>query len=129
MLKVKSVFEPIHKDDGLRILATRYRGRFMSTKRYNVWMACLGPTERLLKSGDGSSNWREWSKRYRDQILGADTREPKNPVIRNAGQKFTLRLIKHLAKRQNVTLMCHCAEDATQCHRFLLRDLINSAKI
>ena len=73
MLKIKSVFEPIQKDDGLRILATRYRGRGMRTTRYNVWMACLGPTERLLKTGDGSSNWREWSKRYRDQMLGVGT--------------------------------------------------------
>lgn len=24
----------------------------------------------------------------------------------------------------NVTLLCYCAEDATQCHRFLLKDLI-----
>jgi hypothetical protein len=62
-------------------------------------------------------------------MLGRDAPEPKNRVIRNAGQKFTLRLIKHLAKRQNVTLMCHCAEDATRCHRFLLRDLIKSARI
>ena len=129
MLKTKSVFEPIRRDDGLRILATRYRGRGMPTTRYTVWMACLGPTERLLKTGDGASNWREWSKRYRDQMLGVDAREAKNPVIRDAGQKFTLRLIKELAKRQNVTLMCHCPENATQCHRFLLHDLIKSAKI
>ena len=129
MLKVKCVYDPIRKDDGLRILTTRYRGRGMKSSRYNVWMASLGPNERLLKIGDGTANWREWSKRYRDQMLGNDTREPKNPLIRNAGQKFTLRLIKHLAKRQNVTLMCHCAEDEEQCHRFLLQDLINSAKI
>ena len=100
----------------------------MRTSRYNVWMASLGPTERLLKSA-GSANWRSWSKRFRDQLLGLDTPEPKNPVIRNAGQKFTLRLIKHLAKRQNVTLMCHCPQDATRCHRFLLRDLINGSRI
>jgi len=24
----------------------------------------------------------------------------------------------------NVTLLCHCAEDAKECHRFLLQDLI-----
>jgi uncharacterized protein YeaO (DUF488 family) len=123
------VSEPIDENDGLRILATRYRGRGMPTTRYDVWMASLGPSEHLLKTGDGSSNWREWSKRYRDQMLGGDTREAENPTIRNAGQKFTLRLIKHLAKRQNVTLMCHCAEDATHCHRFLLRDIINSDAI
>ncbi len=25
---------------------------------------------------------------------------------------------------ENVTHLCHCAEEATQCHRFLLRELI-----
>jgi len=129
MLKVKSVYEPKHKDDGLRVLATRYRGRGMKCSRYDIWMASLGPSERLLKTGDGAANRREWKKRYRDQMLGLDTREPKNPVIRNAGQKFTLRLIKHLAKRQNVTLMCHCEKDASGCHRYILLDLIKSARI
>ena len=29
------------------------------------------------------------------------------------------------AVKENATLLCHCAEDATQCHRFLLQELIN----
>ncbi len=45
-------------------------------------------------------------------------------TIKNHGQKFTLRLVAKLAEKQNVTLLCHCAEDATQCHRFLLKELI-----
>lgn len=128
MLKVKSVYEPKGKDDGLRILATRYRGRGMKSSRYDVWMACLGPSEVLLKGG--AENWRSWGKQFRQEMLGEDVKEKKkNPVIRNAGQKFTLRLIKRLAKKQNITLMCHCDKDAEKCHRFLLRDLIKSAKI
>jgi len=127
MLKVKSVSEPKHKDDGLRILATRYRGRYMKSSRFDVWMASLGPSEKLLKVG--TESWRSWAKAYRAEMLGDDSREPKNPGIRNAGQKFTLRLIKKMAKRQNVTIMCHCAEDAQNCHRFLLRDLIKSNRI
>jgi uncharacterized protein YeaO (DUF488 family) len=91
-------------------------------------MASLGPSERLLKTVH-DTDWRDWSKHYREQMLGADTREPQNPVIRNAGQKFTLRLIKHLAKHRNVTLLCHCPEDTKHCHRFLLQDLVNSTKI
>ncbi len=47
-----------------------------------------------------------------------------NATIKNHGQKFTVRLIAKLAQRENVTLLCHCAEDATQCHRFLLQKLI-----
>lgn len=124
MIKVKSVSEPKHKDDGLRILATRYRGRGMKKTRYDVWMANLGPSEKLLKSGV-----EDWGKQYREEMLGNDVTEKKNPLIRNAGQKFTLRLIKKLAKKQNITLMCHCPEDEERCHRFLLRDLIKSNKI
>jgi uncharacterized protein YeaO (DUF488 family) len=48
----------------------------------------------------------------------------RNATIKNHGQKFTLRLIKHLARRGNVTLLCHCAEEETHCHRHLLRALI-----
>src|SRR5260221_2160115 len=128
MLKTKPIHSPIEKADGLRILVARYRGHRMPTDRYDVWMACLGPSERLLKTVH-EADWREWSRRYRAQILGADTCETQNPVIRDAGQKFTLRLIKHLARSQNVTLLCHCGEDTEHCHRFLLCDLINSGKI
>lgn len=44
--------------------------------------------------------------------------------MRNHAQKFTLRLVAKLAAKGNVTLLCHCAEDAKQCHRFLLQKLI-----
>lgn len=50
-----------------------------------------------------------------------------NGAIKNHGQKFTLRLVK-LAAKENVTLLCHCAEDTTQCHRFLLQKLIEREK-
>ena len=90
-------------------------------------MACLGPSEELLKHGP--ENWREWSRRYHAEMLGETTCERQNPIIRNAGQKFTLRLIKHLAMHQNVTLLCHCGVDAVECHRFLLQKLIRSGKL
>ena len=128
MLKTKSVHSAIEKEDGLRILVARYRGHRMPTNRYDVWMACLGPSERLLKTVH-DTDWRVWSKSYRQQMLGEGSHEKENPVIRNAGQKFTLRLIKHLARRENVTLLCHCPEDTKHCHRFLLQDLIESSKV
>jgi uncharacterized protein YeaO (DUF488 family) len=128
MLKIKSIDEPASPEDGLRILATRYRGRRLRKSTYDVWMANLGPSEALLKKHD-EITWRDWSRHYRDEMLGEEGSEKHNPLIRNAGQKFTLRLIKHLAQRQNVTLLCHCAADATHCHRFLLRDLIKSSRV
>jgi hypothetical protein len=41
-------------------------------------------------------------------------------------QKFTLRLLQRLGRRQNVTLMCHCDEDQAQCHRHLLKRILDS---
>lgn len=128
MLKTKSVHSPKEKEDGLRILVSRYRGHRMPASLYDVWMASLGPSERLLKTVH-EIDWRDWSRSYRQEMLGEGEHEKENPVIRNAGQKFTLRLIKHLAKEQNVTLLCQCPEDRKECHRFLLQELIESSKI
>jgi hypothetical protein len=52
--------------------------------------------------------------------------DTRSGFIKNHGQKFTLSLIKRLARGGHVTLMCHCAEDQTQCHRHELQRLIQS---
>jgi len=49
MLKLKSVWDPMKKEDGLRILSTRFRGRGLPKSRYDVWMANLAPTEKTFK--------------------------------------------------------------------------------
>ena len=125
MLKTKSVHSAIEPVDGLRILVTRFRGRGMPTDRYDVWMANLGPSEKLLKSViAGKITWREFAKKYRVEMFAPAATDADNATIKNHGQKFTLRLVAKLAAKENVTLLCHCAEDAKTCHRFLLRDLI-----
>lgn len=130
MLKTKSVWSPIERSDGVRILATRFRGRGMPVSRYHVWMANLGPSERLLRSGQGGAiTWAEFSRGYRDELFASAATDKKNKTIKNHGQKFTLRLIKRLARGGNVTLLCHCAEDQEQCHRHLLKRVILSSKI
>ena len=128
MLLTKSVSSPIGKDDGVRILATRFRGRGLSTDRYDVWMPSLGPSERLLRQAlAGRIPWPKFLKAYRDELFTDGRLDARNLTIKNHGQKFTLRLIKRLAERENVTLMCHCAEDAKQCHRFELLKVISAA--
>ena len=125
MLKFKSVHDPIVKDDGLRILATRFRGHGMKTDRYDAWMPSLGPSEKLLKDMlGGKIQWTDFRKRYTYEILSSVEIDASNKTIRNHGQKFTLRLIKGLAKKQNVTLMCHCETDAERCHLRVLEKLI-----
>jgi len=131
MLKTKSVWSPIApKADGLRILVTRFRGRGMPTSRYDVWMPSLGPSERLLRRIlGGRMRWAEFSRAYRDELFMAGPVDARSRTIKNHGQKFTLRLLKRLARSGHVTLMCHCAENEAHCHRHVLRELILSRRI
>jgi uncharacterized protein YeaO (DUF488 family) len=116
--------------DGLRILATRFRGRGMRSSRYDVWMPSLAPSERLLRDGQsGRISWARFLREYRRELFVDGPVDARSPTIKNHGQKFTLRLIKRLARGGPVTLMCHCAEDQQQCHRHELRRLILSNRV
>ena len=122
MLQTKSVHSDIAPGDGLRILATRFRGRGLPADRYDVWMANLGPSETLLKSVlAGKILWREFSKKYREELFAPAATDAGNASIKNHGQKFTLRLLAKLSAKENVTLLCHCDEDQPHCHRHLLK--------
>lgn len=126
MIRTKCVYSPIEpRKDRLRILATRFRGRGMSTSRYDVWMANLGPSEELLKDIlAGRIGWGEFGRRYRKELFESGSVDERSKTIKNHGQKFTLRLLQTLGKRGTVTLMCHCAEDEPHCHRHLLRKIL-----
>jgi uncharacterized protein YeaO (DUF488 family) len=126
MLLTKSVHSPINRQrDGLRILATRFRGRGLPARRYDVWMPSLGPSEVLLRRVlAGEITWSVFARGFKKELIMAGGIDERNRSIKNHGQKFTLRLIKALAARGPVTLMCHCAEDAEHCHRYELQKLI-----
>ena len=69
------------------------------------------------------------ARQYRKELFLDGPIDKRSRIIKNHGQKFTLRLIKRLARRGNVTLLCHCAEDQQQCHRHILRSLIRSGRV
>lgn len=126
MILTKSVFSPIEpRKDGLRILVARFRGRGMPKSRYDVWMANLGPSERLLRQIlSGAIGWGEFDRRYRRELLESDTLDRRNRTIKNHGQKFTLRLLQTIGRRGAITLLCHCDEAETHCHRHILRKVL-----
>jgi uncharacterized protein YeaO (DUF488 family) len=127
MFKTKSVHTKIEAtNDGLRILATRGRGRGLPKDRYDVWMANLGPSEQLRNDFLARKiRWPEFSRRYGKELREGGSIDRRNKVIKNHGQKFTLRLLQHLAQNQTVTLLCHCAEDEPHCHRHVLKALLD----
>jgi uncharacterized protein YeaO (DUF488 family) len=125
MLKTKSVHSPMEPSDGLRILVARGRGRGLPADRFDVWMANLGPSEKLRDAIlAGEISWAEYSRRYYKELRETGGLDDRNSRIKNHGQKFTLRLLQHLAKKQNLTLLCHCAENERHCHRHLLKALL-----
>jgi uncharacterized protein YeaO (DUF488 family) len=128
VIKTKSVYTPIYrKGDGIRILITRFRGRGLRKNRYDVWMPSLGPSERLLRDYHAQKlTWATFGRRYRHELFSESSVDKSNRTIKNHGQKFTLRLLQALAKRGNITLMCHCDEDESNCHRHLLKQLLIS---
>ena len=130
MLKTKSVYSPTAENDGLRILAARFRGRGMPSNLYDVWMPSLGPSERLLKAVlGGKITWAAFTRDFKKELFLDGPIDSRNKTIKNHGQKSTLRLIKTMAREGNVTLMCHCDEDARQCHRHILREIILSRRV
>ena len=106
-------------------LVTRFRGRGLAKNRYDVWVASLGPTEDLLRDVQtGKVGWTEFTKRYRKELLEPAAIDRRNRVIKNHGQKFTLRLLQAFAQRVPVTLLCHCPEDQPHCHRHILKSVL-----
>ncbi|MDI1315133.1 DUF488 family protein [Prosthecobacter sp.] len=130
-IRTKCVWTAIDREhDGLRILVTRYTVRGCSGTRYNVWMPNLAPSEPLLKAYHAEKiNWKEFTRRYKLELFEPALMDKENERIKNYGQKFTLRLIKELARRQPVTLLCQCSEDTDCCHRHLLKAVLESAKV
>src|SRR5262245_33004954 len=126
MIKTKSVTSPIDsRRDGLRILVARFRGRGLPASRYDVWMANLGPSEKLLRAfQSGAIDWADFGSRYRKELFESDITDHRNRTIKNHGQKFTLRLLRLLGKRSTLTLLCHCAEDELHCHRHILQSVL-----
>ena len=126
VLKTKSVHTAIdRKGDGPRILAARFRGHGLPKSRYDVWMPSLGPSEQLLRRmQSGAISWARFAREYAKELVLDGPIDKRSRTIKNHGQKFTLRLLKQLARQGNVTLLCHCAEQEKHCHRRLLRALI-----
>ena len=62
---------------------------------------------------DHRLTWAKFSREYRHELFIDGSLDKANRTTKNHDQKFTLRVLESLAKRGNVTLMCHCAENAS----------------
>jgi uncharacterized protein YeaO (DUF488 family) len=114
MVKTKSVRDPVEESDGERILVMRYWPRGYSRKRLSLTehLSELGPSIELLNDWKKSRvSWEEYEARYLQEMSGQRQQE----------------MVKELAGRSKhgtITLLCFEPEGDPQCHRHLLKNLI-----
>jgi uncharacterized protein YeaO (DUF488 family) len=116
-LKTKRWNDTRKKSDGFRILICRYRPRALPKKdeTWNVWYKVLGPSKELHADFYGKHgppiSWEEYRRRYLEEM--------KEQVELIEG------LAELVAEGKTITLLCSSAcEDESNCHRSLLRQLI-----
>lgn len=117
MIKTKSIYHPKdNKEDGLRVLITRFYPRGVKKTHFEIWMRELAPSKKLLNEyKTNKKTWNQFIKDFKSELQA---------------NKDSLQAIKDLsfkAKSNDVTLLCF-EKDNTPCHRHLLKKIIQNSK-
>ncbi len=109
--------DPREPDDGYRIWLCRFRPRGVckADETWNAWCSELAPSRKLHGDFYGKNGppigWSEYHRRYLEEM------EKQTELIAE--------LADLVASGARITLLCSSAcEDASHCHRTLLRELI-----
>lgn len=119
-IRTKRWNDPVEKDDGLRMLVTRFRPRALPKNRetWAEWRKQLAPSQNLLADFHGKNGpplqWDAYRTRYLAEM--------------NAQVKAIHELGERVKAGETITLLCSSdCEDPAFCHRTLLADLIADA--
>ena len=80
----KRIYEPVHRDDGVRVLVDRLWPRGISKNAVSIdyWAKELAPSSELRKwYGHDVSKWEEFRSRYREELAA-------NPALREFVLKY-----------------------------------------
>lgn len=95
MIKVKRVYDPIEKDDGIRILVDRLWPRGVKKDKIDIWMKEIAPSDELRKwFAHDPNKWEEFKARYFEEL-------ERNPKLST--------LIKLVKEGKDITLL-HAAK-------------------
>ncbi len=120
LIKTRRWNDPPDRDEGHRLLNTRYRPRGVSKhdETWDVWEPTLGPSKALhgavYQVHASPIPWLQYRRKYINE------------------QKTNKKLIQDLARRassgETITLLCSSAcTRESRCHRAILRELIENA--
>ena len=114
MVKTKSVYDPVEKSDGQRLLVTRFWPRGLSKAKLalTAWLRSLAPSRELLKAWKtGEASWKGYQARYKKEMA-----EQQDEI-----QKLAIK-----AAQGTITLLCFEREGDPHCHRHLLKQMIEA---
>jgi uncharacterized protein YeaO (DUF488 family) len=112
MIRTKRIYDPPSPEDGYRLLVMRLWPRGVTKAAVDGWEKDLGPSRELLTSfRAGKLSWEELAARYREEM---------------SAREELLGRYRDLARRQTLTLLCSCQNEA-RCHRSLLKEILESA--
>lgn len=114
MVKTKSVYhDPVGKSDGTRILVMRRWPRGVRREAVDEWERDLAPSQELLTAwNERRIDLKTFFSRYRQEMKA---------------QSQKIKGLAKWSKKETITLLCW-EEDESQCHRGVLKKLIEAAK-
>ena len=117
-IKLKSLRESRESSDGLRILITRFRPRYVKKGKENwdSWYRELAPSRQLWYDYF-KSNKIDWNQ-YRERFIVQMRDNPKSTELIHWLSKFE-------NINNNITLICFC-ENEKSCHRTIVKDLASN---
>jgi uncharacterized protein YeaO (DUF488 family) len=121
-IKTRRWNDPRESNDGFRILICRYRPRALpkAKETWDKWYSQLGPSRELHADFYGKHgppiSWEEYRRRYLEEM------QQEEPTELITG------LAELVAEGATISLLCSSAcEDASHCHRTLLKELIETS--
>lgn len=105
--------------EGLRIGTVRRpprgvpKAEFASRDWYDVWFPTLAPSVATMKRAQQArddADWAAFARHYRAEMAAPEARH-------------ALELLAALSRHSDFSVGCYC-EDASRCHRSLLRELL-----
>jgi uncharacterized protein YeaO (DUF488 family) len=123
MIRVVQLGSPRAKNEGPRLGTVRRPPRgvpktqFATRNFYDVWLPELSPSPEVVTAAMA----REWTDKRWQQFERTYRREMQQPAAQHL--IATLAALSHHA---NFSLGCYC-DDATRCHRSILRELLIEA--
>jgi len=111
VIRTKRIYDPPSPEEGYRLLVMRLWPRGVARAAVDSWEKDLGHSRELLTSfRAGNVSWEGLAARYREEM---------------SARGELLARYRDLARRQTITLLCSCQDEA-RCHRTLLREILES---